>query len=128
MDWQRRLDTMEAGAWYETGKVHRRKIVGFRLFIAALPYLALAALVGGLGYGAYWAWGKATSLTLHADVPTYAATGVPALIWVAVVIAVAGGFWVVSPRRPIMPSTRVLRLGVTLTALAAVTGVWLGFQ
>lgn len=129
MNWRDRFDTLEHGAWHETGRRHNGTIVGIRLFVTAFPFLLLAALIGGLGYMAKRGWdavtdGGGVSLPGAGSAGRVIASQ-PLLLWAAVLVLIVGTLWTVAPGRYPTPPQRALRAGITLIALAGLLGFWL---
>jgi hypothetical protein len=132
MDWRTRFELMERAAFTEHGKRHSRGIVGFRFTMAALPFIAVAVLVGAVGYACYRVWGWFTAPErsvpeVKAPAPVHAAIDIPAAGWLLIAIAVA--IAVIGVRliyRPYAPSAPLLRGAVALLflSLGAVSYWW----
>lgn len=106
------------------GAAHHRRIVRTLLLVRALPFLALGALIGGVGYALHRAW---TAIDLpEAEAPGQVIAAVPLLLWLALAVAAVGGVWVRARGRVLPPGTRVVRAAAVVITLAALIGLWLG--
>jgi hypothetical protein len=107
------------------------------LFIwRALPWLIVGAVVGGLGYAVMLGWraitdspagdsaAKTESVPDTAGIPAVIAS-TPILLWLALAVLIAGGYWVIAPGRYPEAWVRMLRAGATVIALAGLLGIWL---
>lgn len=126
------LQVAEFEAWRVTGARHRRKLIGFRVFLAVLPALAVAAAIGALGYGAYRLWSvitgsvPATGATAVASAGPAIASVSPAAWVIAVTVAIAAAITVRLIARPYAPGFMILRIALVATLLAGAGGFWWG--
>jgi uncharacterized membrane protein len=131
------LALAEARAWMRTGEIHRRKFIGFRLTVAAGPWVVLAGVVAAAGYGAYlafqWVTAKLSAPEVTAPAvkaPTGVLADVPVVAWLLIaVVALALVITVRLMRRPYGPGAPVLKAALAvLIAGGAVGGFLLGFH
>lgn len=129
MDWGDRIELAEAEAWRATGRRHRRKIVGFRVTLAMLPFAAAAAAVGALGYACFRAWQAIAPRVGEVDAPVRGViAGVPPWFWFLSVLVLAVGAVAFRPGRiPSSPGVAVAKVVILLMAIAGLAGLGFSF-
>jgi hypothetical protein len=122
----RAYQTMLKSALEAKGREWRNWIVAFEIARHGAPYAAVAAVLGGLGFAAWWVWAKVTSAV--GDAPHLGAVLalVPAWLWLALIALAAAAFWLYRPGRIVLNSRlRVVQVGALFIVAAGVLGVGL---
>jgi hypothetical protein len=116
-------DEWSTAAWKSAAETHGRKNAGWYSAMHYAPHFGIAAVVGALGFGAWWLFTHARAALAGAGEGTapaaHATAGVPIWIWLAgAILAVV----TVVAYRP----GRIPAMGGAVFAKAAiVTGLWL---
>lgn len=130
----RRYDTMRHSAFEAKGRDWKNLIVGWEFTRMALPWLAIAAALGALGWALHGAWVMITADapdTGDSTVPvgsTVSLGAVPGWVWIAGLLCAAALAFVLRPGR--LPTSRIRRARVAqvfaiVILFAGVVGVGL---
>lgn len=118
-------DRMVDAALDAKGREWRNGILAIEALRKAAPVIGAGVLLGGLGYLAYWAWERATSMLSGVSAP-HLTGSMPVWMWLTLgAIAVAIG-WLFRPGRLVMnPGRRLVQASALLILFAGVLGLGL---
>lgn len=118
-------DRMVDAALDATGREYRTAILTVVAVRKAAPFVGGGLLLGGLGYLAYWAWGRATAMLSGASMPQ-AVGAMPGWLWLTLAGIAATMFWLMRPGRLVLrPQARIVQVSALLILFAGVLGLGL---
>ena len=120
-NWDRMVDA----ALDAKGREWRNGILFVEGLRKAAPVIGVGVLLGGLGFLAYWVWGRAASVLSGVSAP-HAVGSMPGWMWLALgAIAVTIG-WLFRPGRLVLnPGARLVQASALLILFAGVLGLGL---
>lgn len=116
-------DRMVDAALDAKGREWRNTILAIVAVRKAAPFIGASLALGGLGYLAWWVWGRTMAMLSGAATLPQAVGAMPGWLWLTLGGIAFTAFWLFRPGRLVLyPQRRVVHAAALLILFAGVLG------